>query len=71
VFENRVLMKIFGPKGDEVTRTGGGSVMRSFMISIQHQIFFNIKSVQMRCASRVASMGKRRDACRVLLGKPE
>ena len=71
MFENRVLRKVFGPKGDEVTGTGGGSVMRSFMICIHHQIFFNIKSVRMRCVRHVASMGKRRDACRVLVGKPE
>jgi hypothetical protein len=38
VFENRVLRKIFGPKGDEVTREN--YVKRSFMISGPHQILF-------------------------------
>jgi hypothetical protein len=31
VFENRVLMRIFGPKRDEVTETVGNCIMRSFI----------------------------------------
>jgi len=42
--ENRVLRRIFGPKGDEVTREGGGVgenyVMRSITICTAHQILF-------------------------------
>jgi hypothetical protein len=40
VFENRVLRKIFGPKGDEVQGSGENYVKRSFMISGPHQILF-------------------------------
>jgi hypothetical protein len=29
VFENRVLRRIFGPKGDEVTGNGENYIMRS------------------------------------------
>jgi hypothetical protein len=32
VFENRVLRKIFGPKGEEVMEGGENCIMRSFMI---------------------------------------
>jgi hypothetical protein len=47
VFENRVLRKIFGPKGDEVTRNcRGGSVMRNVMMHINHQIFFNLQNIE-------------------------
>jgi hypothetical protein len=31
VFENRVLRRIFGPKGDEMTRCWKNFIMRSFI----------------------------------------
>jgi hypothetical protein len=40
VFENRVLRRIFGPKRDKVTRTGGNYILRKLMICIPHQILF-------------------------------
>ena len=40
VFENRVLMRIFGPKGDEVTGNGGHYKMSSLIISTSHPVFF-------------------------------
>jgi hypothetical protein len=40
VFENRVLRRIFGPKRDEVTRSGEDYVTGSFMICTAHQILF-------------------------------
>ena len=55
VFENWVLRKIFGPKSDEVTRSGEHYTMRSFMISTAH----------------VACMRERRGVYRILVGKPE
>jgi hypothetical protein len=38
VFENRVLMRIFGPKRDEVTGSGENFILRSFMICTPHPI---------------------------------
>jgi len=38
VFEHRVLRKIFGPKRDEVTGSGGNYIMRSFQICTVHHI---------------------------------
>jgi hypothetical protein len=60
VFENRVLRRIFGPKGDDVTEIGGNCIMRSFVT------FFSlpsmnrmIKSGRMRWAGLVARMRRR------------
>jgi len=39
MFENGVLMRIFGPKRDEVTGNGENYLMRSLMIRTAHQIF--------------------------------
>jgi hypothetical protein len=38
VFENRVLRRIFGPKRDEVTRSGENVILRSFMLCTPHPI---------------------------------
>jgi hypothetical protein len=54
VFENRVLMRIFGSKRDEVT---GGQVLS--------------KSRRMRWAEHVAQKVEKRNAYRLLVGKPE
>jgi hypothetical protein len=40
VYENRVLRKIFGPKTEEVAGEWRRYIMRSFMVSTLHQIFF-------------------------------
>jgi len=40
VFENRTLMRIFGPKRDEVTRSGENYIIRSLVICSAHQILF-------------------------------
>jgi hypothetical protein len=37
VFENRVLMRILGPKRDEVTELGGNGLMRSFITCTPRQ----------------------------------
>jgi hypothetical protein len=39
VFKNRVLRRIFGPKGDEVTGNGKNYIIRSLICSV-HPIFF-------------------------------
>jgi hypothetical protein len=40
VFVNRVLRRMFGPKRDEVTWSGGNYIMRSFLSCTPHTIFF-------------------------------
>jgi len=40
VSENRVLSRMFGPKGDEVTGNGENYIMRSLMICILHPVLF-------------------------------
>jgi hypothetical protein len=72
VFENRVLRRIFGPKRDEVT----GECRRLhnkelYALYSSPNIIRVIKSRRLRWAGHVARMGKRRDAYRALVGKPE
>ena len=38
VFDNRVLMRVFGPKRDEVTGNGENYIMRSVVICIPYPI---------------------------------
>jgi hypothetical protein len=69
VFENRVLIRIFGPKRKE-----GGS-WRKLHNDELHSLYFSrnfvrvIKSRRMRWAGHVARMGKGRDVYRVLDGR--
>jgi hypothetical protein len=71
VFENMVL-RIFGPKRDEVT--GGWRTLHNEELhtlrSLQ-SIIRMIKSRRMICAGQVARMGKKMNAYRILVGKPE
>jgi hypothetical protein len=72
VFENRVLRRIFGPKKDEVTgewRKLHDEELRDLYSS--PSIIRIIKSKRMRWAGLVARMGKKRNAYRLLVGKPE
>jgi hypothetical protein len=72
VFENRVLRRIFGPKRDEVTgdwRRLHNEELHSVYSS--PSIIRMIKSRRMRWAGHVARMGEKRNACRILVGKPE
>jgi hypothetical protein len=60
VFENRVLRRMFGPKGDEVT-----GEWRKLHIGVLHNryssrnIIRQIKSSRMRWAGHVARMGRK------------
>jgi hypothetical protein len=67
-----VLRRIFGPKRYEVT--GGWRKLHS---EVLHSLYSSpsvirmIKSGRMKWAGHVARMGKKRNACRMLVGKPE
>jgi hypothetical protein len=72
VFENKVLMRLFGPKGDEVT-----GEWRKLYNEEPHDLYSSpsiiriIKSRRMRWAGHVARMVEKRNAYRVLVRKPE
>jgi hypothetical protein len=67
-----VLRRIFGPKRDEVT-----GEWRKLHIEELHDLYSSpsiiriIKSRRMRWAGLVARMGEKRNAYRLLVGKPE
>jgi hypothetical protein len=72
VLENRVLRRIFGPKGDEVTgewrKLHNGELHNLYS---SPGIIRQIKLRRMRWAGHVARLGEGRNVCRVLVGKPE
>jgi hypothetical protein len=72
VFENRVLRRIFGPKTDE--GTGEWRKLHNEELNDLYSlpnIIWVINSRRMRWVQHLASMGERRGAYRVLVGKPE
>jgi hypothetical protein len=72
VFENRVLRRIFGPKGNEVTgewRKLHNEELRDLYSS--PSIIRIIKLKRMRWEGHVARMGEKSKAYRLLVGKPE
>jgi hypothetical protein len=72
VFENRVLRRIFGPKSYEVTgkwRKLHDEKLRDLYSS--SSIIRTIKSRRMRWMGHVARMKLKRNAFRLLVGKPE
>jgi hypothetical protein len=71
VFENRVLTRIFGPKGDEATGEWRRLHNQELYALYSPNIIRMIKSRRMRWSGYVARMGDRRGACRVLVGRPE
>jgi hypothetical protein len=71
-FENRVLMRVFGPKRDEVT--GEWRKLRNEELNDLYSspsIIRIIKARRMRWAEHVARMGEKRNTYRLLVGKPE
>jgi hypothetical protein len=72
VFENKVLRRIFGTKRDEVT--GEWRKLHNeglYDLYSLPSIIRIIKSRRMRWAGHVARMGEKRNAYRLLVGKPE
>jgi hypothetical protein len=72
VLENRVLRRIFGSKRDEVMgewRKLHNKELRDLYSS--PSIVRIIKSRRLRWAGHVARMGEKRNAYRLLVGKPE
>jgi hypothetical protein len=67
-----VLRRIFGPTGDE--ETGGWRKLHNEEL---HNLYSSpsissiIKPRRMRWAGLVAQMGAKRNACRILVGKPD
>jgi hypothetical protein len=72
VFENRMLRRIFGPKRDEVTGEWRQLHIEELRDLYSSQTIIRIiKSRRMRWAGHVAQMGEKRNAYRLLVGKPE
>jgi hypothetical protein len=72
VFENRVLMRMFGPKRDDVT--GDWRKLHNEEVNDQYcspNIVRVIKSRRVGWAGHVARMGNRRGLYNVLVWKPE
>jgi hypothetical protein len=72
VFENRVLRRIFGPKRDKVTGEWRKLHNEELLdLYSSPSIIRIIKSRRMRWAGHVARLGEKRNAYRLLVGKPE
>jgi hypothetical protein len=70
--QNRVLRRIFGPKRDDVT--GDWKKLHNEELHNSYSspnIIRMIKSRRMRWAGNVARKGEKRNAYKVLVGKPE
>ena len=72
MFENRVLMRIFWPKRDEVTREWRKlhNEELNYLYPSPSTVWV-IKSRRMSWVGYIAHMGERRGVYRVLVGKPE
>jgi hypothetical protein len=72
VFENRLLRRIFGPKREEVR--GDWRILHNEEL---HSLYSSpsiirvVKSRRMRWAGHVARVREERNACGILVGKPE
>jgi hypothetical protein len=71
VFENRVLRRIYGPMRDELTGVFRKLHNEELNLYSSPNIIQVMKLRIMRWVEHVASLGVRRGADRVLVGKPE
>jgi hypothetical protein len=71
VFENRVLRRIFGPKSDEVTGEWRKLHNEELHDLYSSRSIIRIMKPRMRWVGHVARMGEKRNAYRLLVGKPE
>jgi hypothetical protein len=71
VFENRVLRRIFGPKRDEETGEWRKLYNKELHDLYSSPSIIRIMKSRMRRAGNVARMREKRNACRLLVGKPE
>jgi hypothetical protein len=72
VFDNRVLRRMYGPKGDEVTGEWRKLHNKELNDLYSSPIIFRlIKSRRMRWEGLIACMGDRRCVYRDLVGKSE
>jgi hypothetical protein len=71
VFENRMLRRIFGSKRDEVTGEWRKLHNEELRGSSSPSKIRTIKSRRMKWAGHVARMRTKRNAYRLLVGKPE
>jgi hypothetical protein len=72
MYRENVLGRIFGPKRDEVT--GEWRILHNeelLDLYSSPNIFRKIKARRMRWAGHVARTGEKRNAYRLLVGKPE
>jgi hypothetical protein len=70
VFENRVLRRLFGPKREEVI--GDRRILHNELHNVHSSPnMIRLKSRRRRWGGNVARIGARRNACRVLVGKPK
>jgi hypothetical protein len=66
VFEDRVLRKILGPKGDKVT--GGWRKLHS---EERHNLYSSPNVKESEISKACSTHGEKQDAYRILVGKPE
>ena len=72
MFEKKVLRKIFGSEREKVTVNGRKLHNKElYDLYCSPNIFRVIESRRMRWAEHIARMGRRSDAYRVLVGRPE
>jgi hypothetical protein len=64
-----VLRRIFGPKGEEAT--GGWRKLHNEELHNLYSLPSIIRMIPLRWAGHVARMGEKRNAYRILVGKPD